>query len=64
MHPLMMVALTEDSEKILFGSLFSRLAEPGALVSASGRAETDMHEDRPAFGQRLAELAELGVIEL
>ena len=22
-----------------------------------------MHEDRPAFGQRLAELAELGVIE-
>ncbi|MFB6192093.1 MAG: IS1595 family transposase, partial [Haloarculaceae archaeon] len=22
-----------------------------------------MHEDRPAFGQRLAELAELGAIE-
>jgi len=22
-----------------------------------------MHEDRPAFGQRLAELSELGVIE-
>ena len=32
-------------------------------MSASGLAETGMHKDRPAFGQRLAELAELGVIE-
>jgi ribosomal protein S27AE len=32
-------------------------------ISASSQAETDMYEDRPAFGQRLAERAELGVIK-